>query len=159
MLSFRKPTEDDMQLYFDWTNDEEVRKQSYQSAPVSLETHRQWFHNKLLDPGCTMLLFENENKVPVGQVRFQQEREGRYIIGISVSGAFRGKGLAELMLRQASEHFLAVNPGSEILAYIKATNTGSVKSFERAGFRFSQQLMVENNESILYIKTDKHADS
>ena len=74
MLSFRKPTEDDMQLYFDWTNDEEVRKQSYQSAPVSLETHRQWFHTKLLDPGCTMLLFANENKVPRGEVRLQQER-------------------------------------------------------------------------------------
>jgi RimJ/RimL family protein N-acetyltransferase len=159
MLSFRKATQADMMLYLEWANDEEVRKQSYQTGRISLEDHAEWFLKKINDSNCLMLLFENEAKVPVGQVRFQKENEKVYVIGISVAKEFRGKGLAGAILVMASDHFFEIFPENSIYAYIKLTNTESVRSFVRAGFVFANNVMIENSESVLYIKYKKNADS
>lgn len=159
ILSFRKATQADMMLYFEWANDEGVRKQSYQTGAISLEDHKKWFLKKMNDSNCLMLLFENEAKVPVGQVRFQKENEKVYVIGISLAKEFRGKGLAGAILVMASDHFFEIYPETSIYAYIKLTNTESVRSFVKAGFVFAKNVMKENNESVLYIKDKKSADS
>ena len=159
MLSFRKATQADMMLYLKWANDEEVRKQSYQTGTISLEDHKEWFLKKINDSNCLMLLFENETNVPVGQVRFQKENEKVYVIGISLAKEFRGKGLAGTILVMASDHFFEIFPDKSIYAYIKLTNTESVRSFVRAGFVFANNVMIENSESVLYIKYKKNADS
>ena len=155
MLSFRKATQADMMLYFEWANDADVRKQSYHTSTISLEDHKEWFLKKLNDNDCLMLLFENEAKVPVGQVRFQKENEKVYVIGISLGKEFRGKGLAGPILLMASEYFLTVFPEITIYAYIKITNKESVRSFAKAGFAFAKNVMIEKSESVLYIKKRK----
>jgi RimJ/RimL family protein N-acetyltransferase len=159
MISCRKATEADMLLYFEWANDEEVRKQSYQSEPIDLEQHTNWFYKKLNDTNCLLLLFENENKQPVGQVRFQKEDLHSFVIGISLAKEHRGKGLATELLQTAANHFLQLNPDKTINAYIKQDNEGSIKSFIKAGFVFGQHAIIEGKESVLYIKTKTDADS
>ena len=74
-IKVRKPNENDLQLYFNWANDIDVRKNSYQSKEISLEQHSQWFLNKLNDESCTMYLFENHIGEPIGQVRIQKQNE------------------------------------------------------------------------------------
>ena len=159
MLSFRKATQADMMLYFEWANDVDVRKQSYQTGTISLEDHKEWFLKKINDSNCLMLLFENEAKVPVGQVRFQKENEKVHVIGISLAKEFRGKGLAGTILLMASDHFLTIFPEITIYAYIKITNAESVRSFIKAGFVFANNVMIENSESVLYIKNKENEDS
>lgn len=152
MLTFRKARPDDMLLYFEWANDDEVRQQSYQTNAIDLDVHREWFLKKIKDNNCLMLLFQNEAGLPVGQVRFQKQNEKEYVIGVSVANEFRGKGLAAGILQMASDHFLEMIPGKTINAYIKKSNSGSVKSFAKAGFVFAKDVMLENSESVLYIK-------
>lgn len=159
MLSFRKATHADMMLYFEWANDEDVRRQSYHSDTISLESHKEWYYKKINDGNSLMLLFENEARVPVGQVRFQKENEKVYVIGISVAKEFRGKGLAGTILLMASDHFLTIFPGITIYAYIKIANTQSVRSFTKAGFVFAKNVIIENSESVLLIKYKENADS
>ena len=106
-----------------------------------------------------MLLFENEAKVPVGQVRFQKENEKVYVIGISLAKEFRGKGLAGTVLLMASDHFFTIFPECIIYAYIKKTHAESVRSFAKAGFFFDNNLTIKSSESVLYIKHKKNADS
>ena len=156
MLTCRKAEEADVLLYYEWTNDAEVRKQSFQSGEISLEDHKDWFYKKIHDDNCLMLLFENENKEAIGQVRFQKEDNEGYVIGISVAAASRNKGFAAKLLLMASDYFLQQFPAQKIYAYIKETNTGSVRSFKNAGFIFSNELIIAGNKSVLYTKTNNN---
>lgn len=158
MLTCRKAEAGDVLLYFDWANDEEVRKQSFQSGKITLEEHKKWFLNKIEDENCLLLLFENENQEAIGQVRFQKEDEKGFVIGISVANAFRNKGYASQLLNDAAAYFFRLFPFQRIYAYIKTNNTGSIRSFEKAGFVFTKQLLIGDNESVLYTKLNTNAN-
>lgn len=153
MLRFRKATCDDLLLYFEWANDEMVRKQSFQDKAISLEIHRIWFLNKLEDSNCLMLLFENEDNYPVGQIRLQKENETSTIIGVSISKEFRGQGLASRLLKMASDYYLINNPIYAINAYIKINNESSIRAFKKANFIFHSNLIYQDVESALYKKS------
>lgn len=141
MLTHRPAQPADSQRYFDWANDPDTRRQSFNSDPISPETHAAWFARKLADPNALLLVFENETGDPVGQVRFERtpvaDRPDEIIIGVSVDVSQRGKGLAsqliELGCAACREQWGAVT----IHAYIKPDNRASVRAFERAGFRLS----------------------
>jgi RimJ/RimL family protein N-acetyltransferase len=152
MLSFRKADISDLLLYFEWANDQAVREQSFQSNKISLENHTKWFNTKINDKDCIMLVFENELKEVVGQVRLQNENAESCVIGVSVAEEHRGKGYATILLIESSNYFLEYYPKKIIQAYIKNTNIGSIKSFQKAGFSFAKELIIENNKSGLYTK-------
>lgn len=152
MLTCRRASPDDVMLYYDWTNDEEVRKQSFHSEPVKLGDHRTWFSQRLAEENTMLLVFENENKQPVGQVRFQKENEEGVVIGISIDKRYRNKGLASTMLTLATDNFFEMHPSKKIYAYIKKANTFSVKAFEKAGFTFFANQEMEGVPSMCYIK-------
>ncbi|MEY4905591.1 MAG: hypothetical protein RLZZ292_3406 [Bacteroidota bacterium] len=151
-LTFRAANEKDVMLYFEWANDEEVRKQSFQSDEINLEIHKNWFFNKLKDPNCYFLLFENENQQAVGQIRIQKESEKKAIIGISVVKEFRGQGLASKIITIATDYFSKFCSNCILYAYIKEENKGSIKSFQSAGFSFDSYLNFQKIPSVLYKK-------
>lgn len=150
-ISFRKPTENDLELYFDWANDKNVRMNSYQSNEISLEQHSQWFLNKLKDDSCFMYLFENHIGNPIGQVRIQKQNEQEAVIGISNDEKHRGKGYATKMLVAATENFLNENPSCLVNAFIKVENTASEKAFQKAGFKLKEIVNYEGFSSFHYI--------
>ncbi len=151
-IRFRNVNESDLMLYFDWTNDNSVRENSYQSEPILLENHTNWFLNKIKDSHCEMKVFENHLGTPIGQVRIQKQDDKTANIGISNDKNHRGKGYASKMLQMASEDFLKNNPQFCIEAYIKLENEASLKAFEKAGYTSDTVLMYENVASHLYIK-------
>lgn len=152
MLSFRKATLADSKLYFDWANDSSVRAQSYNSNTIDFESHKKWFESKVQDDSYSFLLFQNEEKLNVGQIRIQKENEMEALIGISIAAEHRGKGLAKEMLFLASDFFLENNKGYLINAYIKEQNRSSKQAFEKAGFTFENIINYENCSSFHFIK-------
>ncbi len=155
MLSFRKVILADIKLYFDWANDSSVREQSYNSTAIDFENHKKWFECKLEDADCLMLVFQNEEKQNVGQVRIQKENEIEALIGISVASEHRGKGYAKEMIQLASDCFLDSNSGFLINAFIKEQNLSSKYAFEKAGFVLEEIVKYENSQSFHYIKRTK----
>jgi RimJ/RimL family protein N-acetyltransferase len=153
MLSFKKPTIDDLNLYYTWANDPLVREQSYNSELISIETHSIWFEKILSDNSYSLFLFENQNKDKVGQVRIKKQDNSVAIIGISVDKKHRGKGYAKEMLIIAKDAFLNENSDFILKAYIKEENAFSRISFEKAGFKFSTSVVYETFRSFLYINT------
>ncbi|WP_232325857.1 GNAT family N-acetyltransferase [Spirosoma montaniterrae] len=141
----------DSQLYFDWANDPDTRRQSFNSAPISFDTHTAWFTRKLTDANALLLLFENETGEPVGQVRFERG-PNETVIGISVDAKHRGKGLASQLIERGCtvcrEQWGAVT----IHAYIKPENRASARAFERAGFVFSHESGKFGVDSLVYKK-------
>jgi len=152
-ITFRMATEEDLMLFFDWTNDVSVRENSYQSEVITLEDHTNWFLAKIKDASCEMYVFENHMKQPIGQVRIQKKDNKIAVIGISNDKDHRGKGYASEMLIIASQYFLDKNPNYSISAYIKIENKPSEKSFQNAGYQLDVVLEYQNNTSYHYIFT------
>lgn len=141
MLTYRTAQPADARLYFDWANDPDTRRQSFHSAPISLETHTSWFSRKLADPNTLLLVFMDETKQPVGQVRFERtpvaDMPDEIIIGLSVDAHYRGKGLSVQLIAEGCRVCRKQWGAVTIHAYIKPENQASVRAFERAGFRLS----------------------
>lgn len=155
MLSLRRATKNDTLLYYNWVNDSNVREQSFDSNSINFEDHKRWFKSKLKDTDCMMLVFKNEKNLDIGQVRIQKEDDKSALIGISIASEHRGKGYAIEMIQMSSDYFFISNPIYIIKAFIKIENSISKYVFEKAGFEFNSELMLENTESVLYTKKMK----
>ena len=143
-LQFRKATEADILLYFEWTNDELTRQNSFSSELISFETHKNWFTNKINSKNNSFYLFLDEEQKCVGQVRIEI-LDTETVIGISVDKNFRGLGLASEMIRAATTDFKFQHK-SDIIAYIKPENRASISSFLKVGF---EKVISENNKYLL----------
>jgi RimJ/RimL family protein N-acetyltransferase len=155
MLSFKKPTIADLDLYFTWANDPLVREQSFNSETINIETHTIWFEKILNDNSFSLFLFENQLKEKVGQVRIMKQDNSEAIIGITVDKKHRGKGYAKEMLIIATNDFFKDNSDYILNAFIKKENSASKFSFEKAGFKFRTTLNYENFRCFHYTSTKK----
>lgn len=149
-IRFRFANANDSDLYFNWANDELVRKNSFNQAAISYNDHVVWFNEKVKSPFCYLYLFLNEFEVPIGQVRIDKHKE-ETVIGISIDLNFRGMSLAKHMLNKATEDYLIRFPEETIVAYIKKDNAASLKGFKNAGF--TDQLITGTNESLRLVKS------
>ncbi len=133
MLTLRPTTIDDMDLYFQWVNDPEVRRNALNPASIELATHQRWFAARLADEDTVMFVVESDD-TPVGQLRFDIGDE-RALISYSLDERARGKGLGKLMLslgiRHLSKHYPQV---SDLDASVVAHNVPSIKTFQHLGF-------------------------
>lgn len=159
MLRLRKANNADALLYYEWANEETVRRESFNSELITLEEHTEWFEKKITDPECMMLIFEDKNSIPAGQVRLQKVTENEYVIGISVDISYRGKGFAVRMLTMASDYFFEIFPQKKINAFIKIHNTASVNAFEKAGFINPRIAEQKGIACFMYTKENGNANS
>ncbi len=145
-LKMHSATIQDVDLYFEWANDEIVRKNSYQQEKVVYENHVNWFNNKLNSKDCYFYLFTDTNNTPVGQVRIDKSNN-EVIIGISIDKSFRGQRLGDKMLIQSCNDYLKIHPKEEIVAYIKVENQSSYNIFKKAGFQLQGEVEISNTKS------------
>jgi UDP-2,4-diacetamido-2,4,6-trideoxy-beta-L-altropyranose hydrolase len=132
-LTVRKARITDLECCFNWVNDAEVRMQSYNQHPIAMETHGQWFRQKLEDPSSYYYLLEMDGN-PVAQIRFQiQDNEA--VLGYLVDSSIRSKGLGTTILGKGIEQFVKdYQKPVHIVGYVKRTNIPSQRSFERLAF-------------------------
>jgi RimJ/RimL family protein N-acetyltransferase len=150
-LLIRKATLADMEIYFKWLNDSDVRSSSFSSDEVSWNTHNEWFSNKINDPNFVFYIFQNQQKEFVGQVRFQRIVQTlESIISISLDANFRSKGYGSSLIKKACTKFFSSYPNFQIIAFIKLENYPSVKIFEKAGFELVDTLEYKNNKCFRY---------
>lgn len=146
-ISFRKCDENDMLIVFNWSNDEVVRKSSYNSSIIELEDHKSWFEKKINNKK-SLFLVALVNKVPAGMVRYEVEDE-HSIVGVVVSKEFRGQSLASEFLRKSARlYFKKFN--APILAYIKKENKASINAFKNAKYEYLKEKVVQGSISLIF---------
>ncbi len=154
LLTCRPARPNDSALYLDWANDPDTRRQSFNSSPIALETHANWFTRKLIDANALLLVFENEAGEPVGQVRFERQPEAdmpdEVVISLSVAASFRGQGLAHQLIRQGCAVCWETWGDVSIHAYIKPDNQASMRAFEQAGFTVLHEVNHNGVRSFIY---------
>lgn len=154
-LTMECATKTDALLYFQWANDVEVRKNSFQSEPIRYDDHIEWFSRKLVDPDCRFYLFKNEKSEATGQVRISKT-DAEIIVGISIDSKHRGRGYGSKMLRMACQDYFDTKHVNEITAFIKEGNISSLIIFKRIGFVESEKIKVNGVKSLkLVLKNEK----
>lgn len=138
----RKATEEDLQLLFQWSNDEAVRKNSFHTEEIDFETHTIWFKNKLKSPSNDIYIYCVKQE-PIGQIRL--EYRGEYAaIHYSIEKKYRGQGHGRKILVLAEE--ITKKNHDEILylsAEVKKDNIASRKKFKQLSYESSEYIKYE----------------
>ncbi len=134
-LTIRQAELSDEQLLFDWVNDPEVRRQSFQQESIDINQHSEWYARKLADTECLILIGEDEAGLPIGQVRFEMNTKlAEAIIGISIDTLVRGMGFSQVLLTKAIEYWFKIKPTFKLIAEVRIDNLRSEKLFTRLDF-------------------------
>lgn len=137
----RKTREDDLMIYFKWTNEPQTRLQSFSSKPIALKEHQNWFRNKLSSPTCHLYLLEYKG-VPVGQIRFDIHKTA--VLSYSIAPEARGKGLSTYLLEKGVEQFKKDRQEKgAIIGFVKEQNIPSNRAFTKLGYQRSQAEKLE----------------
>jgi len=150
-VTFRKANLSDINLYFNWLNDPEVRAKSFNSSIIKWEDHVKWFTDKISNPDYYFYLFQNQNLDYIGQVRIQKVKDNNSVIGVSVCSEQRGMGYGSIILIESCKDFLKLNNSFIINAYIKNNNISSKNIFEKAGFSFLENINYYNFNTDHYV--------
>ena len=146
-MKVREVTENDSELIFNWSNDPLVRSQSFKSNKIEFKSHENWLKEKLKNNNSLLLInqFKNNN---IGLVKFEVEKDN-CTVGILLDKKYRGQGLSSLMLKVSSTFYFNkfLIP---ISAYIKESNIASVKSFEKAGYKYFNKINVNGFNTLVY---------
>lgn len=125
---------DDCDAMLAWRNADETRRYIFDSAPITLETHRTWFRKALENPDRVLLIGEMDGK-PVGVLRYDLSGEEALISVYLVPGG-QGQGIGTQLIRSGSiwlkEHQSRINV---VNAEILSVNIASLRAFEQAGYR------------------------
>jgi len=147
-LRLRPAEAKDSHLLFEWANDALVRAASFSSSGIPWGTHASWFAEKLQHDQSCILIAENEQGTPVGQIRFDTRSDGDLEVGLSIASAWRRQGLAVPLIKQAAELVSDKKNWPRLHAFVKAENLASVKAFEKGGFSRIGIEEVHGNEAV-----------
>jgi UDP-2,4-diacetamido-2,4,6-trideoxy-beta-L-altropyranose hydrolase len=131
-VRLRRAVANDCRQVWLWRNDEATRAASFDTAPISFETHQPWFHESLqrLDRHMYIVLADGHE---AGVVRLDVA-DAIGTVSIYLSPAWRGRGIGPSAL--AALESIAFGPLGlrRIEARVKADNGASLAAFQKAGF-------------------------
>lgn len=141
-MNLRNANIDDLELLFKWANDPAVRQNSFDSNPIKMEEHKNWYESKLKDKNVRIYILEDDNQ-PLGQIRFTLEKN-RWYIGYIVAPEARGNQLGSYLIRLGIAQLQSDLKEKifEIVGEVKSTNPASIKTFLKCGF---SQALISNN--------------
>lgn len=149
-LFVRRAVSDDMMKVLQLSNEEAVRRSSFRSGVIDIETHQQWFSKKLLDPECLFFVAEIDGCL-VGQIRFEIKGDNADI-SISMSSAFRGFGLGDVFMERTFNELRKKFPHVvRVTAYVRNDNQNSNRFFQKAGFDFHHLTRINAMPASQYI--------
>ena len=123
----------DCDLLFDWTNDVECRKNSFQQEKIEYDIHVQWLQNYLKNPNCNLFIVMDIDK-EIGVLRLEYD-ENIAEISYSVASKERNKGYGKAILQLAEEYVKKEEKCIlELMGKVKRENAISQRKFESLNF-------------------------
>ena len=151
-LELRPAIESDSRLLFAWANDKLTRQMSFSSAEIPWTDHQRWFEEKLADATSEIYMAIDDTGESIGVVRFELAQAGAATISITVAPAHRGRGIGSQIIDLGCEQLLKGQRSSEVLAYIRPDNRGSLRIFERAGFSKGRDVSYAGQAALLLVR-------
>jgi UDP-2,4-diacetamido-2,4,6-trideoxy-beta-L-altropyranose hydrolase len=149
-IHLRPFSEEDFRLIWEWANDPVTRANSFESAAIPWEQHREWCKSKINNPRCSFWIAANKNLGRVGVVRFDRD-DGEATISLSVDPQARGRGCGTEVIKLACDRLFQSSDVNLVRALIKPANKASIRAFERAGFRRDVSTTVKGQPAEQYL--------
>lgn len=149
MITLHFVKDQDCRLIWEWANDSVTRANSFSTEMIPWEDHQEWFSRVLADPACKFFIIKEADH-PVGQIRLQIQGVGA-TISVSIAPDSRGKGYGSTAIGLASEWAASEVGVRKIFAYIKPANIMSIRSFQKVGYLFSQDLTLQGQPAKEFI--------
>jgi UDP-2,4-diacetamido-2,4,6-trideoxy-beta-L-altropyranose hydrolase len=146
----RRAVKGDVDTYFRWANDKDVRANSFKSDAISYDTHCSWFNLNIDSSESYLYIFSSGENVPIANIRFKVENETA-TLSYLIDERFRGLGLGKEILAQGTNFFFQDNQYVKtVQGFVKADNTASVKAFIASHF---QEVQSAQTNVKCFIKT------
>ena len=130
-LKLRKTILSDMINYYNWVNEKDAIKSSFNNKQVHIKKHIKWFKKQIMSKKTLMFVLEAK-RLPVGQIRFNLTNKNAnidYSLDKIVRGRNWGKKIIDLGLKKINfSKFNAIN------AEVKKNNYKSISVFNKLGF-------------------------
>lgn len=126
--------EADAEFLFDLANEPSVRSAGQHTQPIKWDEHFAWLRHHCNTPQSSLMIVETLEDGPVGQIRFHEQTEGVWEVGISIQSSHRKTGWASTALSLAILELSAKMTVNSLLARIRSENHASLRLFARLGF-------------------------
>ena len=126
---------EDMEQFFLWANDKEVRKNSFSMDPISYEEHQEWYEKKL-EEETTQMYILCDGSLEVGSLRLEYDAQGAEI-SYSIAPEYRGHGYGKELISLAEQEvrrWAEMSGKAVIKAQVKPGNQASKRIFTEAGY-------------------------
>lgn len=120
-------------LIYEWVNDDEVRKNSFNNNKITYEEHVKWYFNKLKDFNCYMYLLTKSDK-NIGIVRIEK-KENENLISYSIAKEYRGKGYGYKLLSRVEKELMKKYKDIVLTSYVKKENISSINIFKKLNYK------------------------
>lgn len=153
-INIRRITIEDASLLWEWANDTDVRRFSFNKEPIEYSRHLEWLKNKLQSEATSFWLIELKG-VPVAQVRYEKVAPDMAEINFSVRADFRGQGIGALVLQETESLAGSDLDIFNLEAIVLDNNPASQRVFEKCGYSLISQ---EIREGIVCFHYQKKLD-
>lgn len=129
----REATENDVDIIYNWANDDEVRKNSFSTEKIAYEDHIKWYENALKSDNVKIyiLLVNNDD---IGIVRLNICNDSAEV-SYSISSDYRCMGYGGLILQLTTAKVKAEFPYiKKLTAQVKSENAASRKALLNSGY-------------------------
>ena len=135
-MNIREADESDCIFIFNWRNDFDTKKMSFNNSKISYNEHCAWFKDSLNNPLKLIYIGEKEDN-RIGVCRFDLDKNNLIAeVSININPIFRGKGFGKDLLISSINKFEKENKFL-LVAFIKKENLASQTLFEYVGFTSS----------------------
>ncbi|MGQ9706674.1 MAG: GNAT family N-acetyltransferase [bacterium] len=150
-IGIRRAKPSDSHKVWKWRNSPLVRSMSFSAKEIPWEIHKKWFNERLTSKNSYLYIayIDNEdNTDDVGIIRFEVKGVSAEV-SIFLSPSYIRKGLGFQIIMLGTEQFVIDSGIRRIIALIKESNIASVRSFEKAGYRFNSR--TGNGDILVYV--------
>lgn len=124
----RPVTEKDIDLLYEWANDEKVRANAFSTEQIPYADHKRWFAARLQDKDSRIYIYTYGDK-PIGQIRISMEGDVA-TIDYSIDANFRRQGHGKKMITQLEQIVKEQFPRiKSLVAQVKSENIASRSVF------------------------------
>ncbi len=131
-LNLRKSKFRDSITYYKWVNDEKVIKSSFKNKRIKFEEHLNWFQKKIKSKKTKMFILESGN-LPVGQIRFDLQKNKTAMIDYSLDSIVRNRGWGKKLVNLGIKKIYKEGV-KKITAEVRPENIKSITIFKKLGF-------------------------
>ncbi len=138
-ISLRKANFSDIEFLWYLRNQPDVYKYFRNGRVVSWKEHINWVLPIILGKQARDIYIIQQNSLPVGQIRFDYEKDKKAIVSISVLEEFRQKGISTKAFRKAISLLKKTKRRKALIAEVYKNNIASLKFFEGLNFKIKEK--------------------